>query len=144
MRRMTSYLRYHRRGVAWSALAVLVFFGGGLAIGRAMSGTGSSTNAAAQATTTTSPATTAPSGLHSVDSKGTKAVKGTITQLGSTSWTMTTASNRTVTVDFNGTTVFGSRIAPSKAAVGDHIAVRGSRSGRTITATHIALISAAS
>jgi hypothetical protein len=67
-------------------------------------------------------------------------VRGTVSAENPTSWTITTAKNKTVTVTITPTTQFGTKKAPATAAtfpVGSQIMVMGQRSGDTVTATRI-------
>jgi hypothetical protein len=79
---------------------------------------------------------------------GTKAeqgVRGQITAITATTWTVTTAKGKAFTVAVSPQTVYGSKAAPATAAqfpVGTMVRVTGPRNGATVTATRIALAKA--
>ncbi len=74
---------------------------------------------------------------------GRSGVVGTVVSVGSKSFTVTDASGQTVTVDEQSSTTYsrGGAIASAGAVVaGDRVAVRGSRTGNTLTATTVIVL----
>ncbi|HYA69368.1 MAG TPA: DUF5666 domain-containing protein, partial [Acidimicrobiales bacterium] len=76
---------------------------------------------------------------------GTLAVVGTVASVGTNSFTVTARNGATVTVDEQSSTTYfsGATSASSSAVVkGARVAVQGSRSGNTVTATRVVVLSA--
>jgi Domain of unknown function (DUF5666) len=94
------------------------------------------------------PAAPPPPPAASTPVPGTKAeqgVRGQITAITATTWTVTTAKGKAFTVALSPQTVYGSKAAPATAAqfpVGTMVRVTGPRNGATVTATRIALAKA--
>jgi uncharacterized protein DUF5666 len=111
----------------------------------------STTSTAVTSSPTTGPTTTVAAGPASGAASGpsssparrrSRALRGRVTAMSSTVWTVQTAAGITVTVEITPTTAFGTRAAPSSAAslaVGDDVTVAGARQGTTVTATRIAV-----
>jgi hypothetical protein len=122
--------------------AVLVAMAAGAAIGIAL--TRDSGTAAPAATTVP---TSAPASHTGSATAGTShGARGQITAESGSSWTVVTAKQKTITVIVSPTTKFGTAAAPATAAqfpVGTTVAVRGHRSGATITALRMFVPSAA-
>jgi hypothetical protein len=77
--------------------------------------------------------------------KAEQGVRGQITAITATTWTVTTAKGKAFTVAVSPQTVYGSKAAPATAAqfpVGTMVRVTGPRNGATVTATRIALAKA--
>lgn len=71
-------------------------------------------------------------------------LRGTVTKIDGSTWTITTQRGVTLTVDITSSTVFGAPGQSEKAsdfATGDDIIVVGPRSGDTVTATRVVKIS---
>ena len=69
-------------------------------------------------------------------------VRGQITAIRATTWTVTTAKGKAFTVTVGPQTVYGTKAAPATAAqfpVGTMVRVTGPRTGATVTATRITL-----
>ncbi|MFE4950317.1 hypothetical protein ACFQ9V_09425 [Leifsonia sp. NPDC056665] len=67
-------------------------------------------------------------------------VRGTVTQISSASWTITTQRGATLTVETSSSTLYGAPGQTQKAsdfAVGDEVIIVGTRSGSTVTALRI-------
>ncbi|MFE4470225.1 DUF5666 domain-containing protein [Leifsonia sp. NPDC056824] len=67
-------------------------------------------------------------------------VRGTVTKISGSSWTITTQRGATLTVETSSSTVYGAPGQTRKAsdfAVGDEVIVVGTRSGSTVTALRI-------
>ncbi len=143
MRRITDFLRSHTRGTVITAVGLVVALGGGIAAAALTSGPSSNAAAtAAPTTSTTVPATpgrgSAAAGSHA---RARHVVRGTVTAIGPTSWTIKTAAGLPVTIQISSSTHFGPRVVPSRIAVGDDVVVAGVRSGATVTAARIRLAS---
>jgi hypothetical protein len=144
MHKIAGFIRNHLGAAIAAATAAVVLVGGLLIL--TLVGGGGSSSAAANASS--SPSTTlAPS--HKASGRGAAAkhaVRGQITALSATSWTVTTSKGAAVTVDLSSSTAFGTKAAPltaSNFAVGDQVVVSGTRTKSTITATRIAKAPAA-
>jgi hypothetical protein len=137
MRRIVDSLRYHAHRRVVIPVAVLAALGAGVAAGALTAGSGSSP-ASAAATTTTTP-TTSPAPAPSSTHRARHGVRGTVTAVSATTWTVQTAAGQTVTVEITSSTQFGPRVVPAKIAVGDQIVVIGSRHGATVTASRIGM-----
>ena len=90
---------------------------------------------------TSTPATSTPV----AGTKAEQGVRGQITAITATTWTVTTAKGKAFTVTVSPQTVFGTKAAPATAAqfpVGTMVRVTGPRTGATVTATRIALAKA--
>ena len=111
----------------------------------------SATSTAVTSSPTTSPTTTAAASpasgattapTSSPARRRPRALRGRVTAMSSTAWTVHTAAGVTVTVEITPTTAFGTRAGPTSAAslaVGDDVIVAGARHGTTVTATRIAV-----
>lgn len=66
-------------------------------------------------------------------------VKGKITAISNSQWTIQTKAGKTITVLLGPTTHYGPKAVPGKIAVGDEILVRGPRQATSIHANHIRL-----
>jgi hypothetical protein len=138
MRRIVDSLRYHARRRGVIPVAVLAALGAGVAAGALTAGSGSSpASAPAAATTTTTPPSPAPAASSTRHVR--HGVRGRVTAISATSWTVQTAAGQTVTVEITSSTHFGPRVVPTKIAVGDQIVVIGSGSGATVTASRIGM-----
>lgn len=135
-----SFLRRHAVGVGVAAavLAVVVVAGG----------TAWGVSAAVASTQTTAGSVMAPMSAthtgapHAGRSQKHKlhGVSGTIATINGDTWTLHSASGKTVTVKLTSTTAFGTKKAPSTRdsfTVGEKVGVLGKRSGDTVTATRI-------
>ena len=74
--------------------------------------------------------------------KAEQGVRGRITAITATTWTVTTAKGKAFTVTLGPRTVFGTKAAPATAAqfpIGTTVRVTGPRNGATVTATRVAL-----
>jgi hypothetical protein len=108
------------------------------AVALGVAGCGSSTGSDAVPTYPPVPSTGAPA---PAQRSGTGGVRGQITEENGSTWTVTTATGRAITVTLNGQTAFGTKAAPGTAAqfpVGAQVRVTGTRTGTAITATRIA------
>ncbi len=86
----------------------------------------------AMSSATAAPATGAP--------QKREGVRGTITAIAGSSWTIATKAGPTVTITVNSSTLYGTKAAPAAAsdfAVGDSVAVIGTRTGDTGVATRV-------
>jgi hypothetical protein len=133
MRRFIDHLRFHPHRGAILAVAVVAALGGGVAAGALTAGS-SSTLASAAAPTTTTTAPPSPAAR-----RGAHGVRGKVTAVSPTRWTVQTASGQTVTVEITSSTRFGPKVVPAKIAVGDEIVVAGSRAGTSVTAARIGM-----
>jgi hypothetical protein len=96
---------------------------------------GCSSNSASPAGNPSSPAPASPGAGHHRHG-----VRGTVSAETPTSWTVTTAQHKTVTVTITPQTQFGSKKAPATAAtfpVGSQVMIMGQQNGDTVTATRI-------
>lgn len=136
MHRFVSFLSRRARAVIIGACAAAA-----VAVGITLAVLSGSPGAPATAApTTTSPPTTAvaPARTHAKVPK----VRGTITAIAATQWTVTTPKGVAFTVTISPTTKYGTTKAPATAAnfaTGQTVVVAGSRQGTTITATRIAV-----
>lgn len=76
---------------------------------------------------------------------GNLAVAGTVASVGTRSFTVTATSGQTVTVDEQSSTTYYSGATSSSSSVvvkGARVAVQGTRSGNTVTATHVVVLPA--
>jgi hypothetical protein len=140
MTRLRRYFSAHR----WLTLAVagtaVIALGGGIAYAAL---DGSSTNVAATSPTTTSttlPASGAAAGSTSTSARRDRGVRGQITAISGSTWTVESRAGISITVIITPTTKFGTRAAPSSQSsfvVGSEVSVAGTRSGTTVTATRV-------
>jgi hypothetical protein len=138
MRRFIDHLRFHPHRGAILAVAVVAALGGGVAAGALTAGS-SSTLASAAAPTTTTTAPPSPGAAGTAARRGAHGVRGKVTAVSPTRWTVQTASGQTVTVEITSSTRFGPKVVPAKIAVGDEIVVAGSRAGTSVTAARIGM-----
>jgi hypothetical protein len=143
VRRLRSYVGGHRLLSTAVAGAAVLVVGAAIAYGLVSSPT--STAVTSSPTTTVGPTSTSvPSSTPARHRP--RALRGRVTAVSSTAWTVQTAAGVTVTVQITPTTKFGTRAAPvgsSSLAVGDEVIVVGTRAGTTVTATRIAMAPAA-
>jgi hypothetical protein len=151
MGRLRSYLGGHRPLATAVAGAAVLVVGAGIAYGVMSSATSTAVTSSPTTSPTTSPPATAAPGSapgaptapsSSPARRRPRALRGRVTAMSSTAWTVQTAAGVTVTVEITPTTAFGSRAAPAAAsslAVGDEVIVVGARHGTTVTATRIAM-----
>jgi Domain of unknown function (DUF5666) len=156
MNRLWAAIVRHRR--VSLAVATVAALGAGATVGYGLSGPSSPAPASAAspptstqpaATPSTPPAATpstplsiAPAGAPARATTVRRVLRGTITALSATAWTVRTRSGPSITVDVTPATAFGTRAKPAAAssfAIGDQIAVFvSSRQGTTIAAARIA------
>jgi hypothetical protein len=126
---------------AAGAAAVVVIGGGAWAASSAFaSSPGSPAAASAPQVATSTPTPSAPT-KGARGKTGVKAVRLTITQVGTSSFTGTDIKGQTVTVTYGDTTKFGNKVhplSPDQLTAGMVVTVLGERSGASITATNIA------
>jgi Domain of unknown function (DUF5666) len=141
MNKFSGFVRAHL-GAAIAAVATAVVFVGGILILTLAGGGGTPAAANANSTTTTlAPPSAGRSGRAGAGQRR-QGVRGAITAINGTTWTITSAAGVPVTVDVATTTAFGTKKVPLTAsdfAVGDHIVVAGARTGTTVTATRITM-----
>jgi hypothetical protein len=118
-------------------VAVAVLGAGGIAY--AATSDGSSPSPAPTTTTTTVPSSV--SRQHSGAAVKRHVVRGTVTAVHGTTWTVRTAKGITITVRITAQTRFGTKAAPATATsfpVGSKVGIVGRRTGQTaITATRV-------
>lgn len=126
--------------VAWIVAAVLAATVIGLSVGLATSG---SSNVAPLLPPQVRPVLPfGPGGFGGNPSK-LGAVTGTVASVGTNSFTVTTGSGQTVTVDEQSSTVYSNGSASASASAvtqGAHVFVEGNRNGNTITATRVVIL----
>jgi hypothetical protein len=142
MTRFRRYFSAHR----WRTLAVagvaVIALGGGVAYAAL---DGSSTSIAATspttATSTTLPASGSTTGSTSKRGRHLRVLRGQITAISGSTWTVESRDGIAITVVITPTTQFGTRAAPSSQSsfnVGNQVGVAGTRTGpTTVTATRI-------
>jgi Domain of unknown function (DUF5666) len=146
MKRIIRFVRSHLLPVVAAVTVAVVLIGGVLTL--TLVGTGGSGGAAAASTAPTTSTTAAPAAPAAAGHrKAAKGVKGQVTAINGTTWTVASAKGTAVTVDVTATTAFGTPTAPLTPAafkVGDQIVVVGTRTKAAVAATRIALAPAAS
>ena len=128
------------------AAGVIVLGGAAWGTTAALQSSGSSSNTAAAPATDQSQAPGAGATTGGKHAKAPKAARVTITQVGAGSFTGTEAKGKTVTVDYDTKTRFGSKahaLTSADLKVGMTVTVLGPLQGDTITATAVAPAKAA-
>jgi hypothetical protein len=140
MKKIRGFLRNHLGAAIAGATTAVVLVGGLLIL--TLVGGGSSAPAAANVT---SPPTTVAPTPPAAPASGTAAkrqgVRGQVTAITGSTWTVMSARGVPVTVDVTSSTMFGTKAAPLTAtnfAVGDQIVVAGTRTKGSVTASRIA------
>jgi len=126
--------------VAWIVAAVLAVTVIGLSVGLATSG---SSSAAREVPPGVRPVLPFGPGSFGGNPSNLGAVTGTVASVGTHSFTVTTGTGQTVTVDEQSSTVYRSGSASASASAvtqGAHVLVEGSRNGDTITATRVVVL----
>lgn len=125
-----------------AVLAVAGAVGGGYAWGHSASPSSGTVAQSAPATSPPSTPKAATKGNKTANKSKEPAAHGQLTAINGDSWTVQTAKAGVVTVTVNGSTKFGTEKKPGARTdftVGSQVAVTGTKSGDTITATRIVL-----
>ncbi len=136
------FFRRHRTPLV-AVGVVLAAIGVGAGVAVAASG-GSGGLAVGTGIVASTPSAAAPAPTDGSSARnGAHVIRGTITAVTPTGWTVHTKAGQTVTVVVGPKTHFGTKAAPQSRAqltIGSPVAVAGVSSGDTITATRVALV----
>lgn len=147
----TPFHRRHSAGIAIAGAALaVVLLAGGTAWGVSAAVAASQSSVPMSSTSQAHAAAAKKDAGHAKKRAGHAAkahgVRGTIAAIDGSTWRVHSAAGATVTVRITSTTAFGTAAKPaarSSFAVGDRIAVLGTRTGDTVTAKRVVMPSAA-